>query len=100
MHSSIWSFCSSVVSGNFVTNNASYVSLRLLTQEALGHHLLQQVEASTSKPLPKGFAQIFCYVSCYIYSNFIHQCGSAHREAKARGKGIQLLRVNSFLSGK
>lgn len=82
-----------------VTHGASSVSLRLLTQEALGYHLLQHFQASTCKPLPKLFAEIFCHVFCDIHTNFIHQCSGTHREAEARGQGVQLLRANSFLDG-
>lgn len=81
------------------THGASSISLRLLTQEALGYHLPQHFQASTCKPLPKVFAEIFCHVFCDIHTNFIHQCSGAHREAKARGQGVQLLRANSFLDG-
>lgn len=70
-----------------------------LTQEALLHHELHQLNAAAAKALAEGFAQVLCHVGSHVHPHLINQGGCTHGEAEASGEGVQLLGVCAFLQG-
>lgn len=68
-----------------------------LTHEALLHHSLQNLHIAATEAGTESFAEVFAHVRGHIDTNFVAQCGNAHREAEGRGESIQLLGVDSFL---